>query len=596
MVNHDKYDDPVKQESRRRQYLFAKRNLGSVPNSDRTVVYLPGPKNLEWWIYKKLYIEPKNALGLESRRDNFRALKRNRHGINILQTRFEDYFAAEAQKANPASYNIISLDTEGQLNEELGKTLTAIVENQMLRCPGIIVTNVYGQREQEKVKNGYKSWEQFRRTLGKPLFFDKPFDTCDVKVTKDHIMIKPQMEKVDEDPLEFRSDAISGNLLSIIYSAEAGTKNIINKIETLRKYNYVDVDKHYIAVAKRLLKSDFEINFDVLNDYVNNKISLQEAAYKDRQILFNIEMDFIQFLQKHSPEPGFTAILHTAFVDPLQVVAHERLQYLSKTKGNMYMDMVAVNRPTEMHVGPIIEELLDRLVLFNGTFAVRGSKKEANQLKKRFERIIPVAQQYLDDATEFACDARTILEVKPKIVSVPSDLESFEKIRIPTKPLDLLPNKFYTRMSPSQQEALDDFINRLNDNNVTKRAVEEIKDSKWYKKGTFALGQFHNFLNGLCNYIFQNDQITKEDIKEILSASQNGATFQIEPPKPKLEPGIVNKNHPDYEKEKIEIQNLLSEGNSIDEIKRLKPHVNPHTVSSIAAWHRHRDSWEKTAN
>lgn len=395
MNDRERYDDPVKQLSRLEQLTFEKRHLASVDRSKLRVVYLPGPNNYEWWIYERLGVPPQNAVGLESDVSRFKRLNKNSHGITVKNMDYQDYFKTNI---NSEGYNIISLDTESQLNSSFWDTLVFIFNNDLLRTPGVLVTNIYGQRERDGIKKKYTEIESIRRKLSNSDFINSlKVSTSGVRDTID---LNAFLDEVIDNPTMYRSNAIS-ELIRMTFRIALSNQNSISKRAKFARNYFPHIEyemKNHVNIFryKNIGNKD-----DAILKFMKGDLSLENALLTSLNLRINFEecLSNSIFSACLNNSSMFQAIC-MLFFDQLFMTEHKRFQYTSKTRGTMYLDLVAVNRPSTSYVAPLLRDLEGRLQFQDGHFSLVVKDDEGHiplrKFKKDLKKIFKKSQDSLE--------------------------------------------------------------------------------------------------------------------------------------------------------------------------------------------------------
>ncbi|MBI2045796.1 hypothetical protein HYT23_07070, partial [Candidatus Pacearchaeota archaeon] len=270
------------------------------------------------------------------------------------------------------------MDTEGHLSSII-PTINKIIENDLIATPGVFIVNVYGQRERGKVKNDYVNFGGFRRYKQERKFLAEI----------DQGTFENYKQQLFANPLELRSDAITEGLLGAIETNMlVNKKTILQQLIFLRKY-LGNIDDQLRALARNfsLEEKISEEERKVLSSFSKGELCTEEALVKSRNLKLNLTTPMYDHLLNVCESHKLIQAIYTAFFDPLQVSGHKRLQYTSKTKGKMYMDMVAINRASTSGVAPYLREFRDSLYYSEGKLAprlYRDSRKRPSKIRKEY--------------------------------------------------------------------------------------------------------------------------------------------------------------------------------------------------------------------
>ncbi|MEE9525418.1 MAG: hypothetical protein V3V78_02310 [Candidatus Woesearchaeota archaeon] len=588
----DKYNDPIKQLSRVEQLAFARKHLASIRAKDIKVVCLPGAMNHEWWIYRNLGVKPQNIVGLESNPERFEVLNQNTHGINIEKITYQEFFRRQIEKGDEG-YNIISLDTEDQLNDSFKNIVEIIARNDMIRTPGILITNVYGQREQQPIKDSYAIFDAARSFRYNMVGIEEEQNLSEVK----------------KDPLDLRSDAISECLRLSCVASEEGNLSFMRKmIDFTRKY-FPEVDTSNVIEAVEKINETSLFKEDLKKENPNEYGSLLDDISSTGDLLSDFQRDFLTNLveasNNHIP---LACAIRLAFLDPPYVSEHQRLQYLSQTRGNMYMDLLAFNRISISPVADSIKYIKKRLKFKDDTFKLfshpgEGERQFKRILDKHLTRIQKFYLSYMFDSMnyDYKEERRKLSLPKPKKRKKPSKKEKEKKpIEREIKDLylsDLLPNKFLERLPANYQKRIEYFVEQINQEGIKKDNLEGIMNSRWYKNGSLPEIRFYSFWDGLYLRARVGKDVSKEDVKRIWNESETGQFTTETPLEKKIKKKrkvnrFIDSKHKWYQKEKAEVVKLFEQGKTIEEVRGLRPRMKKHAIAGISAWFNHRDSWD----
>src|SRR3989344_5995743 len=425
----DRYDDPVKQLSRIEQLKFEKKHLVSVPPSQRTVVYLPGPYDHEWWVYERQRIPPQNATGLENKLKSFNVLEKHAHGINIERIAFEDYFKNLADSESGTNFNIVSLDTEGQLTKSLQDTIMTILLNNILRMPGVLVVNIYGKREKESTKLIYKEMEGVRRSFAHSR--EGKFESG--------------LEELNGNPLDFRVDSISQQLrYAIAAHSIMDGKTMQSQLEFLKEFHDPRIHLNLLNEARIIYPMCDKYTKEVLSKLLKNEISLDYALPKVNELFWSFHETLFNSLQNitHKDGKGLRDALYTALFDPIIIKGHKRFQYTSKKGANMYMDIIALDRASNSHIANYMEEIKDKIKFLGKdrfAFSFDESKHTCDKCFKKviksFNRKLKLLNDFLNDNYDRLANYNFIEErIELKLNNVSTVLQTISEKKPKEKP------------------------------------------------------------------------------------------------------------------------------------------------------------------
>ncbi len=396
---------------------------------------------------------------------------------------------------------------------------------------------------------------------------------------------------------------------------------------------------------------------EILDLLYNKKISVGDALLSGRVNNLHINLnDMIrEFLKSKCRTNTMAMAVDVSLFDPTYLSGRSRLKYRSKNKGNMYMDLFAFDKLSNSYVSEDMREVKERLewtgekfILafddvadsiekkrdprlddkeflrkfitnetdlekFNSGKLYAVDKKDMEKLRdKTGKKVKRIADAYMNKYFKDILKER--IELKLSKLDEDSKKLSLENLKVqkpfqPASELSLVPAKFFYRLPKNHQLRVELFVDQINNGEIDTDKLNSIEESRWYKKEQLPEIDFYGFWDGLYLEASHNGNLSKEVVNRVWEESKNRRYTPVSIKKDSLEEKLedstaskligekitpyVDRKHPDYTKEKVEIVNLLSKGHSIEEIKKLKPHVKPQAVSGITAWHRHRDSWEK---
>ncbi|NIO19697.1 MAG: hypothetical protein GTN76_02840 [Candidatus Aenigmarchaeota archaeon] len=157
-----KYDE-IKARGRHYFRNFIKK-LGKDPR-DIKVLFLPGKDAIEISeVFDPLGIPRNNLTGLENVYSIYDQLRRKNYGIKLFHTGDLEFFGQTDEK-----FDVINLDYESHFSKNLIESLKEVASRQILRDPGILLTNFLGRREKLRQKQLYITGEEPLHTFFKKI-------------------------------------------------------------------------------------------------------------------------------------------------------------------------------------------------------------------------------------------------------------------------------------------------------------------------------------------------------------------------------------------------------------------------------------------
>ncbi|GEM_PF-3107016 len=143
-----RYDYPNKKLNREREISFLENNILITPKT--SLVYLSGPQALEQPYFDGLNIRRENVTSVERKIAYAELIKRDVPGINLFKGELSHFVSIDNNQKD--AYLI---DYDGYVKEDTVRILEKIVRRQLLKDKSVLMTNYFGNREQEEQKFFY---------------------------------------------------------------------------------------------------------------------------------------------------------------------------------------------------------------------------------------------------------------------------------------------------------------------------------------------------------------------------------------------------------------------------------------------------------
>ena len=285
----------------------------------------------------------------------------------------------------------------------------------------------------------------------------------------------------------------------------------------------------------------------------------------------------------------------------------------------MYLDLFAFDRASTSYVSRDIENFREILHWTGDHFIMKKTVphgKLRQEKKRSIGGVLRLAEYFRKGLINLSIypslDDRIELKLSDDLKHNNSPREQSEKTSVavagykpPITIHDLVPSGFFYRLHETYQSIINGFVTRVNESGISVERTSAVMSSKWFRNPQINRDSFSLFWDRLYTDLTGETEITRERVNAIWKEAESGKNATIErvtleqrlqespivntPTKTDAE--LVDGKHPDYVKERGEIIQLLDQGRSSQEIRRLKPHVKPQAISGITAWYRHRDSW-----
>ena len=173
---------------------------------------------------------------------------------------------------------------------------------------------------------------------------------------------------------------------------------------------------------------------------------------------------------------------YMSFFNPIFIKEHERFSYRSKSKGNMYLDLIALSKAS-YEVPHVVKRVKESLYVddegkFLFDLKLNGKtkgviKKEENRMKSGLDFLKRLFVTHLKTDYIFGdFGERKELKLDSSIKNKNTPLEektyTGENFLMFLNFLDLIPSKFFYRLPESHQERIEHFVNKINSEKISR--------------------------------------------------------------------------------------------------------------------------------
>ncbi|MAF36230.1 hypothetical protein CL622_03885 [archaeon] len=331
------YVDWAKQESRIKEresiqrYLFENPEIKPYlrqPEDKWALAFLGGEQSgeeaIEWYeVFEPLGFKPEHIVCLENDWETYLRLKVHfeRERLPIELHFIDEITFLQTAKQNGYTFDVISLDYTGPINDERMYAIELIVGDGLLGDFGVLVTNFLAKREQKKVSNFINDTRRIKKYI-----HERGYNNVQ-KLSIEELL--EESKDITTTLKDSRSEVITGVLL-----------DTLDRGESILDYSWILPFREQ-GYNEQLRTANRHIEGSSLYPFGR---TLEEKIARNRAILLQHDRNFEAFLDQGKFHPILRKILFTTLCAPYFPIEAEKYSYTSNSGAPMLFDIIFVNQ------------------------------------------------------------------------------------------------------------------------------------------------------------------------------------------------------------------------------------------------------------